>query len=267
MSGFTRDEGSELQTFPGGRRAQSQKVAKKRETDFKRNPGRTLREDLMRKVRGCVPPGPRRAVYKYQLEEIIGSFWAKLPEEHRAVLTAELKREGFPAQDSGEASALKYCTAEMEKQGYRVSHLSKKGRKLIKDALKADNTPDDFAILMGPVFDRVVDKLDTGSWQQSGPLKLMGYKVGNEGLLLKERREILGQCFRVRFKPASEAFAKYVDGWGPPCSQQRLGKMIDAISRFISLAQKRQADCSQALTDWDDDLDWLRRASRSLPLK
>ena len=119
---------------------------------------------------------------------------------------------------------------------------------------------------IGPVYELVVKRLDTGAWQQRGPLKLMGYKVGQNGLSTRDRRKILRDTIRVRLVADFDDIVSYIAAWGPPLSPQRLDKIIASISRSLSLAEKKmRADYSKAITDWQEDLGWLMRAYDLIP--
>lgn len=116
--------------------------------------------------------------------------------------------------------------------------------------------PEDDAINARPVYQMVVD-FDTGSWQPEGVLRQMGYKVGKQGLSTAERHEILRQVVAVELVAASPDARDYVREWGPPASRQRLAKMVNSIAAFSRNAQRHNADYSEAIADWEDDLGWL----------
>lgn len=115
---------------------------------------------------------------------------------------------------------------------------------------------EDEGINTRPIFRLVVD-FDTGSWQPTGVLSEMGYKVGKQGLGTMARREILRQVLRVELVAGSADAHDYVREWGPPASGQRLTKMCNSIAAFSRNAQRRNADYSEAIADWEEDLDWL----------
>ncbi len=71
------------------------------------------------------------------------------------------------------------------------------------------------------------------------------------------RREILRQVLRVELVAGSADARDYVREWGPPASSQRLTKVRNSIAAFSRNAQRRNADYSEAIADWEEDLDWL----------
>ena len=103
----------------------------------------------------------------------------------------------------------------------------------------------------------VVD-FDTGAWPASGVLGEMGYRVGRNGLSAIARREVLDDVLAVELVASSSAANSYVDEWGPPSSRLRLQKMVNSIAAFARNARRRSADYSEAISDWESDLEWLR---------
>ncbi|WP_425004481.1 hypothetical protein [Mycolicibacterium sp. S3B2] len=104
---------------------------------------------------------------------------------------------------------------------------------------------------------RLVISFDTGSWQPTGVLREMGYKVGKQGLSTTERREILRRVYSVELVAGSADAQGYVREWGPPASTARLAKMVNSIAAFSRNAKRRNTDYSEAIADWEEDLDWL----------
>lgn len=121
------------------------------------------------------------------------------------------------------------------------------------------------------VFDDLADKLttrpvhelhvtfDTGSWPSSGVLSELGYKVGRSGLGPVERRRILRTAHAVTLIGSSKETRSYIAEWGEPNSRQRADKIERCLSNFAEVARRRSADMSEAIEDWEDDLDWFRR--------
>lgn len=115
---------------------------------------------------------------------------------------------------------------------------------------------DDHDINAPPFYQLVVD-FDTGAWPTSGVLRQMGYNVGKQGLRPVERRKILRQVLHVELVAGSADARNYVHEWGPPASHQRLTKMCNSLAAFSRNAQRQDADYSEAIADWDEDLAWL----------
>jgi hypothetical protein len=106
---------------------------------------------------------------------------------------------------------------------------------------------------------RLVVNFDTGAWPTNGVLSRMGYHAGKTyGLSATDRRTILQQVIEVELVPTSSDTEAYVAEWGAPRSRQRLHKMARCLAGFARNAQRRNADLSDAIADWEGDLDWLR---------
>lgn len=99
---------------------------------------------------------------------------------------------------------------------------------------------------------------DTGAWPASGVLGEMGYRVGKNGLIAAARHKILDEVLTVELVAASAAANGYVREWGPPGSRWRLRKMVNSIAAFARNARRRSADYSEAIADWESDLEWMR---------
>jgi len=99
---------------------------------------------------------------------------------------------------------------------------------------------------------------DTGAWPTSGVLSEMGYRVGKSGLIAAARHKILEDVLTVQLVAASAAANAYVREWGRPASRWRLQKMVNSIAAFARNARRRSADYSEAIADWESDLEWLR---------
>ncbi len=105
---------------------------------------------------------------------------------------------------------------------------------------------------------KLLVNFDTGEWQPSGVLSEMGYRVGKNGLSDTVRRTILAEVLAVDLVPQSPAASAYVAEWGSPYSRQRLQKMVNSIAAFARNARRRDADYSEAIADWESDLEYLR---------
>ncbi|GAA2545340.1 hypothetical protein [Mycolicibacterium diernhoferi] len=120
-----------------------------------------------------------------------------------------------------------------------------------------------FNDLAGNRITRTVHELhvtfDTGSWPSNGVLRELGYKVGQNGLGPVERRRILRTAYAVTLTGVSKETRSYIAEWGEPNSQQRADKIERCLSNFAEVARRRSADMSEAIADWEDDLDWFRR--------
>lgn len=92
-----------------------------------------------------------------------------------------------------------------------------------------------------------------------GILKDMGYRVGKNGLLLHQRREILRRTFRVQLVATSPWTNEYIREWGDRCSPARLDKMDRVLGGLIAAAKRKtKADMSEAIRNWQEDREWLR---------
>jgi hypothetical protein len=92
-----------------------------------------------------------------------------------------------------------------------------------------------------------------------GILKDMGYRVGKNGLLPNERREILRRTFRVQLVATSPWTTEYIREWGERCSPARLEKMDRVLGGLVANAQRKtKVDMSEAIRDWKEDQKWLR---------
>lgn len=109
-----------------------------------------------------------------------------------------------------------------------------------------------------PIYELHVN-FDTGRWPETGVLKEMGYKVGKNGLPTAARRETLKQVLSVELVAGSEDVESYIQGWGAPGSSARVIKTYNAIASFSRNAQRRSTDYSEAIADWESDLDWIER--------
>jgi hypothetical protein len=51
----------------------------------------------------------------------------------------------------------------------------------------------------------------------------------------------------------------YLDGWGHARSGKRLKKIARSIASFCQNAKKRSNPPDQAIRDWQEDLQWMKR--------
>lgn len=100
---------------------------------------------------------------------------------------------------------------------------------------------------------------ETGSWPSSGVLRELGYKVGRSGLGPVERHRILRASLDVKLVATSREAIDYTQEWGRPNSAQRADKIERCLKAFAENARRRSADMSEAIADWEDDLEWFRR--------
>lgn len=120
------------------------------------------------------------------------------------------------------------------------------------------SSPSPVSDLDRPIYQLHVD-FDTVRWPETGVLRRMGYKVGRNGRPTAARREILNQVLSVELVAGSDDVESYIRGWGSPGSSERVTKTCNAIATFSRNAQRRNADYSEAIADWESDLDLIVR--------
>jgi len=86
-----------------------------------------------------------------------------------------------------------------------------------------------------------------------GLLKVMGYKVGIEGLKESARRRILKDVLKGHL-PLVDSVA-YMNEWGDPRSEKRFNKTKNCLLGFSNDPIHRSK--TAALKDWQADLNWL----------
>ena len=92
---------------------------------------------------------------------------------------------------------------------------------------------------------------------ERGMLAYLGYRVGQKRKLSRERRHILLEIFNGELPPLNSW--SYLSEWGTPKSVDRLKKMAESIATFTRNAKrKRGADMADAVSDWEDDLSFLK---------
>jgi hypothetical protein len=102
-------------------------------------------------------------------------------------------------------------------------------------------------------------EFSTDSMLMLGVLRLMGYQVGQtNGKADSDRIAILNRVYKLRLPPVlSQALTI---PWSLPNSGPRLQKMAESIAIFTRNAKgRRAADLSQAISEWERDLKYLRR--------
>ena len=247
MGTFTRSQIDELRAFLGGPGARPEK--ERRHLPVQARGSALLagfRDSALSLAHG------KSAIAMATLEKLIASRWQKLNPQDHGLLAKELTRRGIPIKDSVEATMLRYCSSELKKKNCRVAQISETALQMVASILNEDGVDANQSI-----YELVVDKIDTSAWQHHGLLNLLGYRVGKSGLCAKRRRAILRDAYRVLLVPGSEEVAEYLHSWGNPLTQQRLSKITGSIGCFMALARNKNADYSEALADWQDDLNWL----------
>lgn len=95
---------------------------------------------------------------------------------------------------------------------------------------------------------------------EEGPLRRSGYQVGKTGETITARQNVLKEVFaeaREEF-PGTYPLG-YLDKWGKPESGMRLEKMARSIATFCRNQKKMSNPSKQAISDWENDLQWLKR--------
>ncbi|PMO64129.1 hypothetical protein BCT04_14555 [Vibrio breoganii] len=98
--------------------------------------------------------------------------------------------------------------------------------------------------------------LPEGEWPKLGMLKAVGYSVGQSGLAISIRAELLTNVYVQQLPHVTSQ--SYVDEWGAPESSRRLQKMAESLAAFARNAKRKDADMSYAIRDWEHDLAWLK---------
>jgi len=106
--------------------------------------------------------------------------------------------------------------------------------------------------------DRLTVDFSGGEWPETGVLRQLGYVVGRKGLPGAKRQQVLDRVYAVALHPASEAEVGYIAQWGEPRTWQRLEKMANCLATFAQSRKRDTRDYSEAIADWEADLDYLR---------
>jgi hypothetical protein len=94
-------------------------------------------------------------------------------------------------------------------------------------------------------------------WLAKGYLKHFGYTVGQKGLPESERQAVLRKAYLSK---VPDIFTReYQEGWGRPRSSVRLQKMAESIATFCRNAKRSPHEKQLAISEWEADLDWLKR--------
>ncbi|VVN47356.1 hypothetical protein [Pseudomonas fluorescens] len=99
--------------------------------------------------------------------------------------------------------------------------------------------------------------VDVG-WIKAGLLSHFGYHVGMSGQPPAARIKILDKLFNETL--AVHYFDEgYLGEWAKPCSLERLLKMAKTIAALCRNAKRSSGNFTQAISDWEEDLEYLRR--------
>lgn len=100
----------------------------------------------------------------------------------------------------------------------------------------------------------------TGAWQEIGMLAYLGYHVGLSSTLTSaQRMRLLGHVFVMRLPPLNGI--AYMRQWGAPDTGTRLRKIAEGLASFARNAKRRRnPNLAEAIRQWEDDLEGLRRA-------
>ncbi len=95
-----------------------------------------------------------------------------------------------------------------------------------------------------------------GSRPLIGPLKALGYTVGENGLPVAERQDILR--FALEGDLPMSISAEVRSDWAGRNSSRRRFKIINSLKGFIALRSSRQdGSGDRAIHDWAEDLEWF----------
>lgn len=105
---------------------------------------------------------------------------------------------------------------------------------------------------------RNAPKFDNIDWDEQGLLRLSGYRVGKtRGRPRNKRRRILNFIF-LEDDLRDVDDLQYAAQWGRPMTSDRLQKLAETIAAFTRNAKRNRYDMSQAISDWENDLDYLK---------
>jgi len=89
----------------------------------------------------------------------------------------------------------------------------------------------------------------------TGLLGYLGYRVGVTGLNPEERCGLLDTVYSHLLPQLNSI--EYMNEWADPRTAQRLRKMAHSIAAFVCNAKRRRDPPQQAISDWEDDLQYL----------
>lgn len=99
--------------------------------------------------------------------------------------------------------------------------------------------------------------LDSG-WIKAGMLSHFGYHVGQDGQPTPHRVKTLAKIFNADLT-ISFFERRYIHEWSTPASLGRLMKMARTIAALCRNAKRSPHNFSQAISDWEQDLEYLRQ--------
>lgn len=89
-------------------------------------------------------------------------------------------------------------------------------------------------------------------------MRMSGYRVGKvRGVARSHRRRILNYIF-LRDDLRDVDDPEYAASWGHPKSSGRLQKLAETIAAFARTAKRRATDMSRAISEWEEDLEYLK---------
>ena len=94
-------------------------------------------------------------------------------------------------------------------------------------------------------------------WPEIGLLGYLGYKVGEKGESEENRHDIIDFVFDSTNLPIVND-ENYMDRWGEARSEKRLKMLVHSLSGFIRLKENHPDDNSVAISDWEDDLNYIK---------
>lgn len=94
-------------------------------------------------------------------------------------------------------------------------------------------------------------------WPEIGLLGYLGYKVGEKGESEENRHDIIDFVFESHNLPIVND-ENYMDRWGEARSEKRLKMLVHSLSGFIRLKENHPDDNSAAISDWEDDLNYIK---------
>lgn len=105
-------------------------------------------------------------------------------------------------------------------------------------------------------FKRLKLDFDMAGTVPGSPLRLMGYRVGVNGLSTRERQAILRKAFQGQLPKVLSDM--YMERWGKPGTAKRLQKIASHITSNTQKIRREGADRSKAEEEWQTDLNWLK---------